>query len=171
MRRKGKKVDWTWGWLGGCVWLGLSLLGTSASWAAEPPFEACCIQVIDGDTFIIRTADHTEQRVRLHGVDSPEIDQPFGLKARQFTAQHLLDQWVTLQRVTEDAQQVPLVKVFISDTLFNHTIVAAGYAWRYTRYLSSPQIAVLEHQARKSRQGLWLEPHPTPPWEWRRRKK
>jgi endonuclease YncB( thermonuclease family) len=27
---------------------------------------------------------------------------------------------------------------------------------------------VLEAEARKAQKGLWADPHPMPPWEWRR---
>ena len=146
------------------------LVATLPARAGQPAYPAHCIAVIDGDTLMVREPGQPARRVRLHGVDSPEIEQPFGMKARQFTARQLLDRRVTVQPVTVDAAQIPLVKIFLSGTLFNHTLVAAGYAWRYTRYLSSPQIAILERQAREARRGLWLEPHPTPPWQWRRRK-
>jgi endonuclease YncB( thermonuclease family) len=28
----------------------------------------------------------------------------------------------------------------------------------------------LEHEARAGRKGLWMDPQPVPPWEWRKKK-
>jgi len=137
--------------------------------AAEPAFAARATRIIDGDSIRVTTLNYKEMEVGLHGVDCPELAQPFGMKARQFTSRHLLDREVVLEQVTVDRRGVPLVRVYIGDTPFNHTIVAAGYAWRYTAYLSSPAIGVLEKKARQERRGLWLQPDPVPPWEWRRR--
>ena len=111
------------------------------------------------------------EKIALHGVDSPELDQPFGSKAKRYTAERLQDREVMIQPVTRNRQGLSLAKVYLSGTLFNHAIVAAGYAWRYTAYISSHQIGVLEKEAREARRGLWLQPQPTPPWEWRQRKK
>jgi hypothetical protein len=42
-------------------------------------------------------------------------------------------------------------------------------AWWYQRYAPNhPTLARLETEARAAKVGLWLQPDPTPPWEWRR---
>jgi endonuclease YncB( thermonuclease family) len=47
--------------------------------------------------------------------------------------------------------------------------VRLGMAWVYVRYApkNSP-LYELESAARAQRVGLWAEPTPVPPWEWRR---
>ena len=47
-------------------------------------------------------------------------------------------------------------------------LVAEGLAWHYTQYSDDPVLAQAEAQARVSRIGLWSQPSPVPPWEFRR---
>ena len=49
--------------------------------------------------------------------------------------------------------------------------VRRGLAWAYTKYLTDPQIKVLEEEARASRLGLWHDDKSVPPWEWRKAKR
>ena len=57
----------------------------------------------------------------------------------------------------------------------NLKIVRAGLAWWYRKYAQeqSPQdqerYETAEAEARAERSGLWRDPNPLPPWEWRRR--
>src|SRR5262245_33250819 len=43
------------------------------------------VSVIDGDTVDVVIPPGRRVRVRLHGVDAPEIDEPFYQQARAFT--------------------------------------------------------------------------------------
>jgi micrococcal nuclease len=50
----------------------------------------------------------------------------------------------------------------------NHEIVRAGFAWWFQRYaLTDTELKKLEAEAREARRGLWADPKPVPPWEWR----
>ena len=44
-------------------------------------------------------------------------------------------------------------------------------AWVFLRYSRRPALLALEAKARADRRGLWIDPVPTPPWEWRAVKK
>ncbi|MGA7982360.1 MAG: thermonuclease family protein [Chromatiaceae bacterium] len=54
-------------------------------------------------------------------------------------------------------------------------MVRAGLAWWYRKYANeqSPADRLLyedaENKARAERRGLWTDPDPVPPWEWRHR--
>jgi hypothetical protein len=43
----------------------------------------------------------------------------------------------------------------------------AGLAWHFTRYSSDPVLADAEREARAAKRGLWVQPNPVPPWEYR----
>lgn len=43
------------------------------------------VHITDGDTIIV-LRDKTEVKIRLYGVDTPKKKQPFGTKAKRFTA-------------------------------------------------------------------------------------
>jgi hypothetical protein len=53
--------------------------------------------------------------------------------------------------------------------ILSHELVRRGMAWWYRRYAPNhPTLSRLEEEARAARIGLWSQPDPTPPWEWRR---
>jgi len=50
----------------------------------------------------------------------------------------------------------------------NLELVKAGLAWWYRRYAPGDRpLEEAEEEARAARRGLWKDPAPIPPWEWR----
>jgi len=53
------------------------------------------------------------------------------------------------------------------------SLIEAGYDWHFKRYAAEQSItdrasyARAEEAARQAKKGLWSEPAPQPPWEWR----
>jgi len=66
-----------------------------------------------------------------------------------------------------------LADVLLSDgTNVNHELVKESWCWWYRKY--APGDTVLEGfeaEARDAERGLWADPQPVPPWEWRKRRK
>ena len=56
-------------------------------------------------------------------------------------------------------------------TNLKHTLVKdRWYRW-YLKYAYGDTVLEgLEKDAREAKKGLWADPHPVPPWEWRKRK-
>ena len=49
-------------------------------------------------------------------------------------------------------------------------MVKAGYAWWYRKYAPDDTVLKkLEAEAREAKAGLWNDPHPIPPWDFRHR--
>ena len=46
-------------------------------------------------------------------------------------------------------------------------MIRAGLAWHYKRFDSTPAYAAAESEARQNRRGLWSDPNPTPPEQFR----
>jgi hypothetical protein len=45
-----------------------------------------------------------------------------------------------------------------------------GWCWWYRKYAPGNTVLEgLEKEAREAMKGLWTDPHPVPPWEWRKR--
>ncbi len=59
---------------------------------AQTTFSGKCTSVSDGDTITVQN-DGQPIRVRLYGIDCPEIQQPFGARAKQFTSGLTLGRW------------------------------------------------------------------------------
>ncbi len=52
--------------------------------------------------------------------------------------------------------------------VLNHELVRAGLAWWYRRYAPEDDtLKQLEAEARQAKRGLWADPNPVSPWEWR----
>ena len=70
-----------------------------------------------------------------------------------------------------------LGKVIVDGVDANLVLVKAGMAWHYKQYAKEQQeddrilYAEAETIARMVKKGLWSDPAPTPPWEWRKSKR
>jgi micrococcal nuclease len=49
----------------------------------------------------------------------------------------------------------------------NLALVAEGLAWHFKRYSDDENLAEAEIAAREERRGLWADPLPVAPWDWR----
>lgn len=51
----------------------------------------------------------------------------------------------------------------------NQEIIRAGLAWWYRQYARRETVLQdLEQDARAAKRGLWVDPKPVEPWEWRK---
>jgi endonuclease YncB( thermonuclease family) len=134
-------------------------------------FSASVVGVLDGDTVEVMHNQHPE-RIRLNGIDCPEKSQAYGQKAKQAASALVFGKEVTLHTFGKDKYGRTIADVLLPDgTNVNHSLVKGGWCWWYRKY--APTDAVLEgleNEARESRKGLWVDPHPVPPWEWRKKK-
>ncbi len=80
---------------------------------------------------------------------------------------------MTVQWFKKDKYSRPVGKVVVQDMDAGLAQVRSGLAWHFKQYAheqsSADQIAygAAEGAAKAKRVGLWQEPHPVPPWEWR----
>lgn len=132
-------------------------------------FVGKCVGVLDGDTIYI---DHDGQieKADLWGIDCPELGQPYGLQARQYTASHVLNQPVRvhIKGRTSSGRLLGWIDVVGGSTL-NEDLVANGLAW-WTSKVAKDEILLplLEDTARQDRRGLWADKDPVSPTKWRR---
>ncbi|WDF56661.1 thermonuclease family protein [Mucilaginibacter sp. KACC 22063] len=130
------------------------------------------VGVKDGDTIVVLTPDHQNITVRLAEVDCPEKSQAFGQAAKQFTSDLCFGKSVKLDGSEHDRYGRTVAKVILEDgRILNYELVKNGYAWQYKHYSNNPALAVYEQQAREQHLGLWQDPNPTPPWEFRQQKR
>jgi len=58
-------------------------------------------------------------------------------------------------------------------THVNHTLVKHGWCWWYRKYAlldaELEKLEKLEKEARDAKKGLWADPQPVPPWEWKKK--
>jgi endonuclease YncB( thermonuclease family) len=148
------------------VTFGLSLLLAAFSAAADVTGKV--VSVHDGDTLTV-LVDRRQVRVRLIDIDAPELRQPFGTRSRQSLSNLCFGKMASLDVRGHDRYNRTLARVSCAGADANAEQVRRGYAWTFVRYAraDSPLFA-LEKEARTAHRGLWQDPYPIAPWEWRR---
>lgn len=127
-----------------------------------------CVRVHDGDTISV---SHNQRlvRVRVVSIDSPEMGQPYGRAAKRFMNDLCYNKNVRLVPLEKDRFGRLVAKVYLEDGRdVGQEMVKNGMAWYDRRYHPDTRLERLEEKARAGRQGLWREPSPIPPWQWRR---
>ena len=149
------------------LFLGLLLAALPAR--ADVPVRV--VAVHDGDTVTVLQF-RRELRVRLTEIDAPELGQPFGKRSKASLSDLCFGKTAQLDIRGRDRYGRTLARLKCNGLNANAEQVRRGYAWVYTRYadVDSPLYA-LELDAKTSRRGLWSMREPTPPWEWRRRRR
>lgn len=127
------------------------------------------ISVHDGDTLTV-LIDHHPVRVRLTDIDAPELRQPFGTRSRLSLSDLCFGKLAVLDVRSQDRYGRTLAQVNCAGTDANAEQVRRGYAWIFTRYARADSpLYSLQSAARAARRGLWTDPSPVPPWDWRRK--
>lgn len=153
-----------------CAWtlLGIAVLIVGRpSLAATLPAVQYVQRVVDGDTLVLSNG----VRVRLIGVDTPEMKRPntpverFGLEAAAFTKRMVEGKRIRLEYDQanaaighKDRYGRTLAYVFLENgILLNGEIIRQGYGHALTRYPFSrlEEFRRLEREAREQRRGLW----------------
>lgn len=138
--------------------------------------QACAVEltgrvvaVADGDTLTL-LVDRQQMRVRLAEIDAPERKQAFGNRSRQSLHELCHGKAAQVQDNGQDRYGRTIGYVTCAGIDVNAQQVRRGLAWVFDRYSrnDSPLYA-LQDKARSARAGLWADPQPVAPWEWRRR--
>jgi endonuclease YncB( thermonuclease family) len=95
------------------------------------------------------------------------------MKAKQFTSNLAFGKTVRVNYQKRDRYGRILGTVFLPDgTNLNDAILANGYAWWYQKYSpSDSKLNQLEAKAKDNYEGLWSQPNPQAPWNYRKSKR
>lgn len=157
-----------------CVcWLVLGSAGAQASRpgpaSGEVLLGAVVLRVVDGDSLWVRPQGGAPLRLRVSGVDAPEICQRHGRDARDALAMRLQGKKVRVTLQHKDTYDRWLARVDGPDGDVGAWLVGQGHAWSM-RWQNNPgPYAVQEAAARKARRGLFKEAQPETPRDFRRR--
>ena len=130
------------------------------------------VKVSDGDTIWVMDNDK-KVKVRLLGIDAPEIKQAFGEESKMILAGLIEKQNVIVVGDDKDRYGRLIGKVLLDDRDINLEMIKAGAAWHYKKYqadqLEEDRIlySSQEQLAQKTKRGLWKEGDPLAPWQWR----
>ena len=123
-------------------------------------------RIVDGDTVYLK--DGT--KVRLHGIDTPERDQPYGKQATRNLDKLIGRTVFVVERDTDRYGRLVGTLYTPEGVNVNLEMVCNGSAWWYSRYAKNNiAMASCQDEAKEAGLGLWADDDPMPPWEWRRR--
>jgi len=131
-------------------------------------FTGRVVAVLDGDTLDVLQAGNVVRRVRMAEIDAPEKAQAFGSRSKLSLSGICFSKQAQVQVIDTDRYGRTVGRVNCDGTDANLIQVQRGMAWAYRQYAKDPIIIHAENQAREQRIGLWADPSPTPPWQWRR---
>ena len=165
----------------GCHCLIVALFTFSTQLSAEVTGKV--VSVTDGDTIKVLDAANVQHKVRLTGIDAPERGQPFGTRSRDHLSSMVAGKDVRVESDKTDRYGRTLGKVWVKPadcstcgkTLdANLAQVTAGMAWwyRYYKKEQSPEdrgrYESAEDEAKARKWGLWADPKPINPYDWRK---
>lgn len=128
------------------------------------------VAVADGDSFTL-LVNHTQIKIRLHGIDCPEKKQDFGNVAKNYLSGLVIGKVVVVKKMNKDRYGRTVGIVFVDGLNVNEALLKAGLAWHYKEYDKNPTWAHFEETAHKEKKGLWVQPNAIPPWQFRKRNK
>jgi micrococcal nuclease len=146
-----------------CCVAGLALAGPAAPQdVAKPLVAATVTKVNDGDSIEVQL-DSAHGRVRMSAIDTPEFDQPYGTKSSAALKALLpAGTKVELEVVTQDQFHRMVAVVWLRQDgkriNVNETMLRAGHAWAYRRYMRDARFCDIEAEARDRKAGLWAQP-------------
>lgn len=152
----------------------LTLVVLASCQPSEPGVRVVSIQ--DGDSMTVMIGG-TEERIRFYGIDAPERGQPFANVSRDGLRALIDDKPIRFRQVDRDVNGRIVAWVFPASTTsndekdsLNMKQVENGHAWWFRRFARDNQgLREAEEAARKGRKGLWQEPNPEAPWDFRAR--
>ena len=123
-----------------------------------PPKQAVVVAVYDGDTFTLDTG----QKVRLRGVNTPELRPPeeYGLEARDAAARLLLNQKVTLTYgpVTKDGYGRLIASVQVKETDIATHLLEQGLGHIFIIPPDTMELTLMtsaQAHAKGANRGIW----------------
>src|SRR6218665_1714492 len=75
----------------------VSAMLVSAFLFANEEIAGKVVTVIDGNTIEMVTAENEKYKIMLHGIDSPELEQQYGDKAKKYLEKLILDKLVVVK--------------------------------------------------------------------------
>lgn len=127
------------------------------------------VRVADGDTLSVLDSSGEQHKIRLYGIDSPELAQAGGRAAKDALAALSDQQPAGVVMVERDDYGRVVGTVYVGDTNLNLAQVSAGQAWWYRFHAPHERaLEAAETSAREQKLGLWAGDDPQPPWTWRR---
>jgi endonuclease YncB( thermonuclease family) len=132
------------------------------------------IAVHDGDTITLRN-EAGQKKIRLTGIDAPELNQPYGVESRSALREAVIEKQVHVETSKTDKYGRVVGRVILDGRDLNLKQVQSGMAWVYREYLKElskvDKVLYLEAevQSKAVATGLWEDLNAIEPWVWRKK--
>jgi micrococcal nuclease len=149
------------GWSGGTSTLG-------AQPKADPrlfvglTFSATVTSVLDGDTVRVALANQSTLTIRLDGIDTPEIGEPYSADARNATRVMLFTKRAQFRGTDVDRYSRLVARITVDGADSSLELVKRGLACHFIRYSSDQQLAAAQRTAQERGLGFWGQGAPKP---------
>ncbi|EDP6888047.1 thermonuclease [Campylobacter upsaliensis] len=132
-------------------------------------------KVIDGDTIELLAKTSKENpynhiaklKIRLYGIDAPELKQAYGKEAKEYLSALVLKQEVSLIIENKDKYDRFVGTLFLKGQDINKEMVKNGYAHAYESF--SKKYLAEQADAKMFKLGLWQDEKAVKPSEFRRK--
>tara|TARA_S200000501_G_scaffold161621_1_gene152370 strand:- start:238 stop:738 length:501 start_codon:yes stop_codon:yes gene_type:complete len=135
------------------------------------------IKVIDGDTIYVLDNGNKTHKIRLAGIDAPEMSQPYGKESRSHLLELIYGKEVFIEAKKKDRYGRIIGTVYHDGIDVNLVQVKVGMAWWYEYYKDQQTsedrraYSTAYEQAKRNKVGLWIDPLAINPYAWRKRDK
>jgi endonuclease YncB( thermonuclease family) len=134
--------------------------------------EGRVVGVSDGDTLTVLDAGNTQFKIRLAAIDAPEKKMPFGQRSKEKLSDICYGKQASVIVVDTDRYGRTVGEITCEGLNANELMIQSGLAWVYRKYAKGyGQLYALEDEAKTAKRGLWVDPNPTAPWDWRKAKR
>jgi micrococcal nuclease len=153
------------------VMVAMALLGAIVPSPSLADFTARVLSVDEGDKLTISHRGR-DQVIHLRDIDCPELKQPYGKEAKHVTAAFVGGREVIVRGLHRNRQGRTTAEVLLQDGRnVGYELVKEGLAWARPETAGGQSLVDTERVSRAEGRGLWSEPHPVPPWQWKVKKK
>lgn len=127
------------------------------------------IKIYDGDTITALTSQKEKIKIRLYGIDAPELKQPFGKASKRHLIDLISNKSLNINEKGKDKYGRTLAVLYNGDQDINAQMVIDGYAWAYDKF--SKDYVAFQQNAQLLQKGLWIDKDVVRPSDFRKLKK
>ena len=131
-------------------------------------FTVKVVGISDGDTFTCINDDNLQLKIRIFGIDAPEKKQAFGNNSKEYLSSLIFGKRISINVQYKDGYGRYIAYVYSPEGKdVSLLMLHEGMAWHFTKYDNNKVYSDAENVARKAKRGLWSDPSPIPPWDYR----
>lgn len=135
------------------------------------------LYVSDGDTIAVKKTENGKTtgkliKVRLFGIDAPELKQDYGYESKQALMNFIKNKDVKIEGKKKDRYGRLIGIIYLNNENINEKMVKTGNAWWYEKYdRKNLKMKQYQENAQKSKLGLFAKKGYVAPWEFRKMKR